>query len=212
MKLFQVTQTMARVLLLSVSTGAAVIGGLQFAPRSCAGPVPALPANGLMGGAAPAAPKAENGQVVRVVDGDTYDMLAGGVRYRVRLLGVDAPELNQPFGRQASDSVARLVERQPLVWLTRRGVDLYGRTLVTVRLLPVTQGPALALDSLLVVRGGAWAWDPKRRVAGRAAQQTAAVAGRRGLWKCGTGDALPPKLWRQFNYKNKRRYGVGCTW
>lgn len=146
-----------------------------------------------------------------MVDGDTYDVLAGGVRYRVRLLGVDAPELDQAFGQQASDSVTRLVGVQ-LVWLTRRGVDLYGRTLATVRLLPVAQGPPLALDSLLVVRGWAWAWDPKRRVAGRAAQQAAAVAGRRGLWKCGAGDALPPKLWRQFNYKNKRRYGVGCTW
>ena len=212
MKLFQVTQTMARVLLLSGSTGAAVIGALQLAPRSCAGPARKLPANGLMSGAAPAAPKAEFGRVVRVVDGDTYDVLAGGVRYRVRLLGVDAPELDQPFGRQASDSVTRLVARQPLMWLTRRGVDLYGRTLATVRLQPVAKGPALALDSLLVMRGWAWAWDPRRRVAGRAVQQAVAAAGRHGLWKCGAGDALPPKLWRQFNYKNKRRYGVGCTW
>ena len=39
------------------------------------------------------------------------------------------------------------------------GVNLYGRTLATVR-LPVAGGPALALDSLLVVRGWAWAWDP----------------------------------------------------
>ena len=100
---------------------------------------------------------------------------------------------------------------QRLVQLTRRGLDLYGRTLATVR-LPVTNGPALALDSLLVVRGWAWAWDPKRRVAGRAAQQAAAVTGRRGLWKCGAVGVLTPRQWRKFNYKNKRRYGVGCTW
>jgi endonuclease YncB( thermonuclease family) len=124
---------------------------------------------------------------------------------------VDAPEVDQPFGHQAADSVARLLEPQRLVWLTRRGVDLYGRTLATVR-LSVAKGPALALDSLLVMHGWAWAWDPKRRVAGRAAQQATALAGRRGLWKCGAGDVLAPKQWRQFNYKNKRRYGVGCTW
>ena len=86
------------------------------------------------------------------------------------------------------------------MWLTRRGLDLYGRTLATVR-LPVAKGPALALDSLLVVRGWAWAWDPKRRVAGRAAQQATAVAGRRGLWKCGAVGVLTPKQWRTFNYK-----------
>ena len=156
-------------------------------------------------------PSQEIGRVVRVVDGDTYDILTSGTTYRVRLLGVDAPEPDQAFGRQAMDSVARLLGPQQRVLLTRRGVDLYGRTLATVR-LPMGEGPALALDSLLVVRGWAWAWDPKRRVAGRAAQQAAAVAGKRGLWKCGAVGVLTPRQWRQFNYKNKRRYGVGCTW
>ena len=95
--------------------------------------------------------------------------------------------------------------------LTRQGADLYGRTLATVR-LPVAGGPALALDSLLVVRGWAWAFDPKRVVAGRAAQQTAAQRAGRGLWKCGVSQAVPPKLWRSFNSEFKRRYRVGCTW
>jgi len=129
----------------------------------------------------------------------------------VRLLGVDAPEPDQPFGHQAADSVARLLGTKRKVLLTRQGADLYGRTLATVR-LPVAGGLALALDSLLVVRGWAWAWDPKHRVAGWAAQQVAAVTARRGLWKCGAVGVLTPRQWRQFNYKNKRRYGVGCTW
>ena len=163
------------------------------------------------GGAGAVVPVIESGRVVRVVDGDTYDVLAAGVVRRVRLLGVDAPEHDQPFGQQVTDSVAGALWVGRPVVLTRRGVDLYGRTLATVR-LPVAVGPALALDSLLVVRGWAWAWDPNRRVAGRAAQQAAALAGRRGLWKCGAGAALLPSQWRRFDYKNKRRYGVGCTW
>jgi len=211
MKLLQLVRIIARVLLLLVGTGVATVEALQFMPRGCTEPVRELPVSGLVAVAAPAAPVAESGRVLRVVDGDTYDVLAGGVRYRVRLLGVDAPEPDQPFGHQAGDSVARLLGPQRLVWLTRRGLDLYGRTLATVR-LPVAKGPALALDSLLVVRGWAWAWDPKRRVAGRTAQQAAAVAGRRGLWKCGAVGVLTPRQWRKFNYKNKRRYGVGCTW
>ncbi|WP_426061212.1 thermonuclease family protein [Hymenobacter sp. B1770] len=153
----------------------------------------------------------ETGRVVRVVDGDTYDVLAGGITHRVRLLGVDAPERNQPFGKQAADSVARLLRPAQPVLLTRYGVDLYGRVLGAVR-MPVAGRPALALDSLLVVRGWAWAWDPKHKVAGRAAQQASAAEKRRGLWKCGVVGVLTPQQWRRFNYKNKRRYGVGCTW
>lgn len=153
----------------------------------------------------------ETGRVLRVVDGDTYDVLAGGITHRVRLLGVDAPELGQPYGKQAADSVARLLQPAQLVLLTRQGVDLYGRVLGAVR-LPVAGKPALALDSLLVVGGWAWAWDPKHKVAGRAAQQATALEGRRGLWKCGAVGVLTPQQWRRFNYKNKRRYGVGCTW
>ena len=160
-------------------------------------------------------PKEEAGRVVRVVDGDTYDVRAGGVTYRVRLLAqrvpVDAPEPDQPFGHLTADSVARLLAAGRPVLLTRRGTDLYGRTLGAVR-LPVAGQPALALDSLLVVRGWAWAWEPQRRVAGRAAQQAVAVAAGRGLWKCGPVGVLTPRQWRKFNYKNKRRYGVGCTW
>ena len=157
------------------------------------------------------ASKEEAGRVVRVVDGDTYDVLAGGMVYRVRLLGVDAPEPDQPFGHQAGDSVSQLLRPERQVLISRRGVDLYGRTLATLR-LPMAGRPALALDSLLVVRGWAWAFDPKHRVAKRAGLQAAAVLGRRGLWKCGAVGVLTPKQWRQFNYKNKRRYGVGCTW
>ena len=152
MKVLQLVRILARVLLLMAGTGAAAIGALPFAPQGYSGPTRELPASALTNVAAPAAPAAESGRVVRVVDGDTYDVLAGGVRYRVRLLGVDAPEPDQPFGHHASDSVARLLGSAPRVWLARRGVDLYGRTLATVR-LPVANGPALALDSLLVVRG-----------------------------------------------------------
>ncbi|ALW84950.1 hypothetical protein AUC43_07505 [Hymenobacter sedentarius] len=153
----------------------------------------------------------ETGRMVRVVDGDTYDVLAGGVVRRVRLLGVDAPERDQPYGKQAADSVTRLLRPAQLVLLTRHGVDIYGRTLGAV-CLPVAGQPALALDSLLVVRGWAWAWDPNHRIAGRAAQQVEAQRAGRGLWKCGVSQAVPPKLWRTFHSEIKRRYRVGCTW
>ena len=162
-----------------------------------------------------AAAAAEAARVVRVIDGDTYIMQSGATTYRLRLLGVDAPEQDQTFGPQATDSVARLLMPGRVVLVAKAGFDLYGRTLGAV-LLPVSTvaaaGRAVPLDSLLVVRGWAWAYDPNRRVAERAAQQAAAQRTARGLWKCGAAGAVLPKLWQSFNSEIKRRYRVGCTW
>ena len=162
-----------------------------------------------------AAAAAEAARVVRVIDADTYIMLSGATTYRLRLLGVDAPELDQAFGPQAADSVARLLAPGRVVLVARAGLDLYGRTLGAVLLPTATvaaAGRPVPLDSLLVARGWAWASDPDRKAAARAAQQTAAQRAGRGLWKCGVSQAVPPKLWRSFNSEIKRRYRVGCTW
>ena len=162
-----------------------------------------------------AAAAAEAARVVRVIDADTYIMLSGSTTYRLRLLGADAPENDQAFGKQATDSVARLLAPGRVVLVARAGMDFYGRTLGAV-LLPVSSvaaaGRAVPLDSLLVVRGWAWAFDPNRVVAGRAQQQVAAQRAGLGLWKCGVSEAVSPKLWRSFNSEIKRRYRVGCTW
>ena len=158
---------------------------------------------------------AEAARVVRVIDADTYIMQSGGTTYRLRLVGVDAPEHDQAFGPQATDLVARLLAPGRVVLVARVGLDLYGRTLGAVRLptaTGITAGRFVPLDSLLVVRGWAWAFDPNRKVAGRAQQQLAAQRAGRGLWKCGVSQVVSPKLWRSFNSEIKRRYRVGCTW
>jgi endonuclease YncB( thermonuclease family) len=175
-----------------------------------AGCVPVLGSERVASGPLKPKPVVEAGRLVRVVDGDTYDVLSGGVVVRLRLLGVDAPEKDQPFGVQAADSVARLLPVGGPVLLTRTGVDLYGRTLGALR-LPVA-GHSLALDSLLVVRGWAWAAAADRKTPVRALQQTAAQQAQRGLWKCGQASAVPPKLWRSFNAKTKRLYRGTCRW
>jgi endonuclease YncB( thermonuclease family) len=156
-------------------------------------------------------PAWEPARVTRIIDGDTYEVLVAGSSVRVRLLGVDAPESGQPFGAQASDS-ARAMLQGRVVRLRRVSADLYGRTLGNLVLPSGTTRAAVRLDSLLVVRGWAWAFDPDHQRAQREAQQLAAQAGRRGLWKCGIDVAVPPKVWRGFNAQNKRRYMGSCAW
>jgi endonuclease YncB( thermonuclease family) len=61
------------------------------------------------------------GKVTRVVDGDTIDVLLSSGRIRVRLQGIDAPERDQPGGREAQH------------WLQRRLIDH------AVQLEPISQ-------------------------------------------------------------------------
>jgi len=49
------------------------------------------------------------GRVVRVLDGDTVDVLdAGKSSHRVRLAGIDAPEKGQAFGTRAKQLLLEL--------------------------------------------------------------------------------------------------------
>ena len=60
-------------------------------------------------------------------------VLSGATTYRLRLLGVDAPDCDQAFGPQATESVARLLT-PGRVLVARAGLDLCGRTLGAVPL------------------------------------------------------------------------------
>jgi endonuclease YncB( thermonuclease family) len=67
------------------------------------------------------------GRAVRVLDGDTIEVLSEGNRnVRVRLANIDAPEKSQPFGQRSKESLAQLVGGQPVTVIDLGG-DQYGR-------------------------------------------------------------------------------------
>ena len=210
MKVLQLVRILARVLLLLAGTGAAAIGALPFAPQGYSGPTRELPASALTNVAAPAAPAAESGRVV-----------AGGRWRHLRRAG---------RGRAVPGAAAQRgrAGTGPTVWPPRErlsgaaaGVSA-ARVAGTARrgLVRADAGHGAAARRRRAGPGAGFAAGGTglglglgpQRVADRAAQQAAAVAGGRGLWKCGTESALRPSQWRTFNYQNKRRYGVGCTW
>jgi len=75
----------------------------------------------------PAAAETYTGTVVRVLDGDTAEVLdASNTPHRVRLAGIDAPEKAQPFGAKSKQNLLSLVGgRQVAVDWTK--TDRYGR-------------------------------------------------------------------------------------
>ncbi len=72
----------------------------------------------------------ESAQVVRIIDGDTIDVKLDGDTYRVRYVGVNTPERDEPCYSEATNANAALVEDQT-VTLVRdvSNTDQYGRLL-----------------------------------------------------------------------------------
>jgi hypothetical protein len=67
-----------------------------------------------------------DGRVVAVHDGDTISVLHDGRALRVRLHGIDAPELGQAFGRPAKQFLSSLVFKR-VVHVVPVDVDRYHR-------------------------------------------------------------------------------------
>ena len=77
-------------------------------------------------------PATITGKVVSVHDGGTLTFRSDeGQTLKVRLQGIDAPELKQPFGSRSRDELSALVKGKP-VTLVEHGRDKYGRTLANV--------------------------------------------------------------------------------
>jgi micrococcal nuclease len=72
----------------------------------------------------------ESAKVVRIIDGDTIDVKLNGDTYRVRYVGVNTPERDEPCYSDATNANADLVEDQT-VTLVRdvSDTDKYGRLL-----------------------------------------------------------------------------------
>ena len=92
----------------------------------------------LLSGAAHAADTAE-GLVVSVHDGDNLTVLVGKQQVKVRLAGIDAPELRQPFGNRSKQSLADLCF-QELAKVEQIARDRYGRSVGRVECRTVDAG------------------------------------------------------------------------
>jgi micrococcal nuclease len=123
---------------------------------------------------------------VSVHDGDTLRALdEGNVEHKVRLVGIDAPELGQAFGRVARDRLRELALRQRVV-VELHDRDRYGRDLATV----VVEGASI--NRQMVAEGMAWHFTRYSSDADLAAAEAAARAARIGLW----ADAAPVAPWQ----------------
>jgi endonuclease YncB( thermonuclease family) len=133
-------------------------------------------------------------RVLRVKDGDS--LVVERVREKrvteLRLHGIDAPELGQPWGPSARAALRRLVDGK-LVLVEVVDRDRYGRLVSKVWVGRVSVSAAMAAS------GNAWA--VRRYGADRetlAGHEAARAAGR-GLWSLPPEQRIPPATWRERN-------------
>lgn len=138
------------------------------------------------------------GYVTGVADGDTlYVTDKNNHTYKIRLLGIDAPEHGQTFGEASKRVLKQLTHRQP-VQVEWRKRDQYGRLLGKV-LLPGNQDANLHQ----LATGMAW-WNRKYAHEQNSADtilyreaEYVARKKRLGLWS--QKNPVPPWRWRYSN-------------
>ena len=126
------------------------------------------------------------GFVVAVPEGDAITVQAHRERVSVRLSDIDAPELNQPYGREARESLAALALGRNVRCVTR-GRDRFGRPASRCNLNEVD------VSAEQVRRGMAWFFARYRADELLQRLEEEARSAKRGLWK--EGRPVPPWVW-----------------
>lgn len=124
-------------------------------------------------------------QVVHIADGDSLTLQVGRKRLKLRLAGIDAPEMQQSFGRQARQSLYQLCWGKDAQY-DSKAIDRFGRTVASLRCNGIDAGRAQ------VERGMAWAASRGRKNTDLQALETAARRQKTGLW----ADARPLAPWK----------------
>ncbi len=153
-----------------------------------------------------AAPSATwSGTVTYVTDGDTLWVrpASGAKPVRIRIDGVDAPEICQAYGLAAKKALAARVARQT-VSVQSSSRDSFGRLLARLTITPkgkVKVKGSVDVGEWLVREGHAWSYRYRRDSGPYAEQQTAARTARKGLFA-----TAHPEEPRDF----RKRHG-GCS-
>lgn len=129
------------------------------------------------------------GKVVRVLDGDTIEVLVNQKPVRIRLADIDCPEKNQPFGNAAKKYVLDVAAHE-VVTVEAKNKDRYGRTIGEVIL-----HNGESLNRLLIRNGYAWHYKKYSKSKILADLEDEAHQNRVGLWQ--EKNPIAPWDWRR---------------
>lgn len=128
------------------------------------------------------------GKVVRILDGDTLEVLNIQRPVRVRLADIDAPEKKQAYGRWSTQVLKSLVAGKT-VTVSYTQHDRYGRIIGQVY-----APDGMNVNQFMVRAGAAWVYEQYNTDPVLPVLQNEARQQKRGLWS--DADPVPPWIWR----------------
>lgn len=136
-----------------------------------------------------------NGTVVRVIDGDTVDILTLNNRqFRVRLYAIDAPEKGQAFGQKSTDNLAKYCAGEVAI-VDVMDVDRYARLVAVVYCRGVNTNLRQVEDGMAWVYNYFLSKDNQTITHPYYEAEAAAKKAKKGLWQ--DKDPVSPYQWRQ---------------
>jgi micrococcal nuclease len=129
------------------------------------------------------------GKVVGVHDGDTITVLdISKTRHKIRLAKIDAPELDQAWGKNSKKTLSDLIFNR-FVLIEVETIDQYGREVGTVFF------DKIDICKEQVKQGNAWVYTQYSHDKGLVSLEDSARSHGLGLWS--TSGATAPWLWRK---------------
>lgn len=129
------------------------------------------------------------GKAVRIIDGDTFDLLVGTTTYRIRLAGIDAPEKKQDFANASKQLLTQLC-RDQLLTVVITATDRNKRKIAEI----YTQ-QKLWINKELVAKGLAWHFSKYSSNKELANAELQARKQKIGLWSI--NNPVAPWDWRK---------------
>jgi endonuclease YncB( thermonuclease family) len=130
-----------------------------------------------------------SGRVVGITDGDTLTLLVGRERVRIRLAQIDAPEPDQPHGKNSKAALSALAfQKKARVEVV--DIDRYGRSVGEVFI------GGIDINREMVREGHAWAYTKYSHSMEIVELENDARAEEKGLWTLPESEREPPWIWR----------------
>ncbi len=129
------------------------------------------------------------GKAVRIIDGDTFDLLVDKTTYRIRLAGIDAPEKSQDYGTASKQLLGTLCAGE-LLTVVVTDADRNKR-----KIAEVYSAKKVWINKEMIVKGMAWHFKKYSTNKELAAAEEQARKQKVGLWSL--KNPVAPWEWRK---------------